>query len=83
MIIPFKTPRKTDITYYINLPKIAIYKRCICRWIKQKIRKETYNYKLRYTNQDFKNKMEKCNVLLIIQKNTKFETKMDIKKFNQ
>ena len=60
--------KKADITYYIDLPKITIYKRCISRWIKQKAGKEKYNYKptlkslfemLRWVNQDFKNKIKK------------------------
>lgn len=37
--------KKSDITYYIDLPKTTIYKRCIIRWVKQKLGKEKYNYK--------------------------------------
>lgn len=37
--------KKADIIYYIDLPKIVIYRRCVSRWIKQKIGKEKYNYK--------------------------------------
>ena len=29
--------KKADIVYYIDLPQMTIYKRCISRWIKQKI----------------------------------------------
>ena len=60
--------KKADITYYIDLPKYTIYKRCITRWIKQKIGKKKYNYKptlkslfemLKWAKQDIKNKEEK------------------------
>ncbi len=37
--------KEADIVYYINLSSFTIYRRCISRWIKQKIRKEQYNYK--------------------------------------
>ena len=89
MIIPFKTPRKTDITYYINLPKIAIHKRCICRWIKQRLGKENYNYKptlkslfemLGWANQDFKNKNEKIERIINYSKKYKILKNKNIKK---
>ena len=60
--------KKADITYYIDLPKYIIYKRCISRWLKQKIGREKYNYKptlkslfemLKWAKQDIKNKKEK------------------------
>lgn len=37
--------KKADIVYYIDLPSIIIYKRCITRWVRQKIGRERYNYK--------------------------------------
>lgn len=37
--------RQADVVYYIDLKPSIIYKRCIMRWIKQKIGKEEYNYK--------------------------------------
>ena len=57
--------KKADIVYYIDLPKCVVYKNCICRWIKQKLRKEKYNYKpslkslfeiLKWVKKDIKNK---------------------------
>ena len=81
--------KKADITYYIDLPQIIIYKRCICRWIKQKLGKEKYNYKptlksfyemLKWAKQDFKNKNEKMEY--IIENSTEYTIlkKNDIKK---
>jgi adenylate kinase family enzyme len=35
---------KADIIYYINIPRIVVYKRVITRWLKQKLGKERYNY---------------------------------------
>lgn len=37
--------KQADVVYYIDLKPSLIYKRCIMRWIKQKIGKEEYNYK--------------------------------------
>ena len=37
--------KKADIVYYLDLNKYQIYKRCIYRWFRQRIRKENYNYK--------------------------------------
>ena len=79
--------KKADITYYIDLPKITIYERCISRWIKQKIGKEKYNYKptlkslfemLRWANQDFKKKREKIEYIINNSKNYKILKKKDI-----
>lgn len=60
--------KQADIVYYIDLPSKVIYRRCILRWIKQKLGKEEYNYKptlkgliqmLKWAHQDVKNKEEK------------------------
>ena len=81
--------KKADVVYYINLPKIVIYKRCITRWIKQKIGKEKYNYKptlksliemLKWANQDIKNKNEKIKRIIDNSKEYKILKKKDIKK---
>ena len=81
--------KKSDITYYINLPKIIIYKRCIIRWIKQKTGKEKYNYKptlkslcemLKWAKQDTDNKKEKINRIINNSKENKILKKKDIKK---
>ena len=81
--------KKADITYYIDLPKIIIYKRCISRWIKQKTGKEEYNYKptlkslfemLKWANQDFKNKNEKIERIINNSKDYKILKKKDIEK---
>ena len=37
--------RQADVVYYIDLKPSLIYKRCIIRWIKQKLNLEPYNYK--------------------------------------
>ncbi len=81
--------KKADITYYIDLPKITIYKRCITRWLKQKLGKEKYNYKptlksliemLNWAKQDIKNKNEKIERIKNNSKNYKILKKKDIKK---
>lgn len=81
--------KKADITYYIDLPKITIYKRCISRWIKQKIGKEEYNYKptlkslcemLKWAKLDFKNKDEKIERIINNSKQYKILKRNDIKK---
>lgn len=57
--------KMADIVYYIDLKPILIYKRCVLRWIKQKIGTEPYNYKptikgliqmIKWARQDIKNK---------------------------
>ena len=81
--------KKADITYYIDLPKITIYKRCISRWIKQKIGKEEFNYKptlkslgemLKWANQDFKNKNVKIERIINNSNKYKILKKKDIEK---
>ena len=81
--------KKADIVYYINLPKIVIYKRCVIRWIKQKLGKEKYNYKptlkslfemLGWANKDIKNKKEKIERIIKYSKEYKILKKEDIKK---
>ena len=68
------------MVYYIDLPNFVIYKRCILRWIKQKIGKEKYNYKptlkgliqmMKWARQDIKNKDEKINRIKELAKNYK------------
>lgn len=81
--------KKADITYYIDLPKTTIYKRCITRWLKQKLGKEKYNYKptlksliemLNWAKQDIKNKNEKIEYIKNNSKKYKILKKKDIKK---
>ena len=64
--------RKADIVYYINLSAPIIYKRCVFRWIKQKIGLEKYNYKptikslfkmLKWAKQDITNKYIKIEYI--------------------
>ena len=80
--------KKADITYYIDLPKITIYKRCFSRWIKQKTGKEKYNYKptlksllemLKWAKQDLKNKEIKIKRIIDNSKEYKVLKKKDIK----
>ena len=81
--------KKADITYYIDLPTITIYKRCITRWLKQKLGKEKYNYKptlksliemLNWAKQDIKNKNEKIEYIKNNSKKYKILKKKEIKK---
>ena len=81
--------KKADIVYYIDLPKLMIYKRCITRWIKQKIGKEKYNYKptlkslfemLKWAKQDTKNKKEKIKQIINNSKKYKILKNRNIKK---
>ena len=81
--------KNADIVCYLNLPKIIIYKRCISRWIKQRLGKEKYNYKptlkslfemLGWANQDFKNKNEKIERIINYSKKYKILKNKDIKK---
>ena len=77
-----------DIVYYIDLSKVTIYNRCVCRWIKQKIGIEKYNYKptvkslckmLKWAYKDLKNKRRKMDFILDNSKNYKILKKTDIK----
>ena len=80
--------KKADIVYYIDLPSIIIYKRCIVRWIRQKIGKEKYNYKptfksliemLKWAKQDIKNKKEKIERIINNSKEYKIIKSKDVK----
>ena len=80
--------KKADIVYYIDLPSIIVYKRCITRWVKQKIGKEKYNYKptlkslfemLKWAKQDVKNKKEKIERIKNNSKNYKILKNKDVK----
>lgn len=62
--------KKADMVYYIDLPTFTVYKRCLTRWIRQKLGKEEYNYKptlkgliqmMKWAHYDIKNKEEKIN----------------------
>lgn len=81
--------KQADIVYYLNLNNLIIYKRCILRWIKQKIGLETYNYKptlkslfemLKWAKQDIKNKKQKINYIKNNSNEYRVLTKKDIKK---
>lgn len=77
-----------DIVYYISLSKFTIYKRCISRWIKQKLGVEKYNYKptlkgliqmIKWARQDLKNKDKKIEYIQESSKEYKILYKKDIK----
>ena len=77
-----------DIVYYISLSKFTIYKRCISRWIKQKLGVEKYNYKptlkgliqmVKWARQDLKNKDKKIEYIQESSKEYKILYKKDIK----
>lgn len=64
------------------------YRRCISRWIKQKIGKEEYNYKptlkslfnmLKWAKKDLKNKDEKVKHIINYSKEYRILRKNDIK----
>lgn len=80
--------KKADIVYYIDLPSIIIYKRCITRWVRQKIGRERYNYKptlkslfemLKWAKQDLKNKKEKIERIKNNSKKYMFLKSKDVK----
>ena len=80
--------KKADIVYYINLSPITVYKRCVLRWIKQKLGLENSNYKqniktlikmLKWANKDIKNKKQKIDYIKENSKKYKILTKKDIK----
>ena len=80
--------KKADITYYIDLPRITIYKRCISRWVKQKFGREKYNYKptlkslfemLKWAKQDIKNKKVKIERIRNNSKKYKILKSKDLK----
>lgn len=80
--------KKADIVYYIDLPSIIIYKRCITRWVRQKIGRERYNYKptlkslfemLKWAKQDLKNKKEKIERIKNNSKKYKILKSKDVK----
>lgn len=79
--------KKADIVYYIDLNPVIIYKRCILRWIKQKIRLEKYNYKptlkslvqmIKWASQDIKNKNQKIDYIKNNSKEYKILKRKDI-----
>lgn len=39
-----KAKEKANIIYYINIPRIVVYKRVITRFVKQRLKKEKANY---------------------------------------
>ena len=80
--------KKADITYYIDFPKTTIYKRCLTRWIKQKIGKEKYNYKptlkslyeiLKWAKQDLDKKDQKLECISLYSKKYKILKKKELK----
>lgn len=84
--------RKADIVYYINLNSFIIYKRCILRWIKQKLKLEKYNYKptikslfemLGWAKKDIKNKNDKIDYIKENSKKYKILTRHDIKEMSK
>jgi adenylate kinase family enzyme len=79
--------KNADIVYYIKLSKSAIYKRCITRWIKQKLGKEKYNYKptikslfemLKWAKNDIKKEPQKIENIINNAKKYKILKKEDI-----
>ena len=82
---------EADIVYYIDLSSCTIYKRCISRWIKQKVGIESYNYKptfkglidiLKWAQKDIKRKNEKIEYIKNSSKEYKILKKEDIKQIN-
>lgn len=80
--------KNADIVYYLDLDNFTIYKRCITRWIKQKLRLENYNYKptiksliemLSWAKHDIKNKETKKEYIKTNSKKYKILSKKDLK----
>ena len=81
--------QKADVVYYLKLSKVTIYKRCITRWLKQKLNLETYNYKptikslfqmLKWAKKYFRNEPEKIKYINANSKNVQILKRKDIKK---
>lgn len=81
--------KRADIVYYIYLRKITIYRRCITRWIKQKIGRESYNYRptinsliqmLKWAKKDLQNRNNKIDYIKENANNYKIITLSDIKR---
>lgn len=81
--------KKSDIIYYLKINKFTIYKRCLTRWLKQKIGLEQYNYKptfksllqmLSWAKDYFKNESTKIKYINENSTNTKVLKRKDIKK---
>lgn len=81
--------QKADVVYYLKTSKVTIYKRCLTRWIKQKLKLETYNYKptlksliqmLSWAKAYFKNESTKMKYITENSKNIKVLKRKDIKK---
>lgn len=79
--------KKSDIVYYIDLKSITIYKRCVLRWLKQKLCIEHYNYKptlknlfemLKWAKNDIKNKECKIEYIKNNTNNYKIINKKDV-----
>lgn len=81
--------RKANIIYYIFLPKIVVYKRCISRCFKQKIGIKKYNYKptlkglvqmLKWARQDLNNRNLKIQFIKNNSKKCKILKMKDVRK---
>ena len=79
--------KEADIVYYINLPSIIIYKRCIFRWIKQIFGIEKSNYKqnvktlinmFKWAKKDITNREEYISYIKKITDNLKIISNKDI-----
>lgn len=84
--------KEADIVYYISLPKITVYRRCIMRWIKQKFGRESYHYKptiysliqmLKWAKKDLKNRNSKMDYIKENAKKYQIITLSDIKKLEE
>lgn len=81
--------KNADVVYYIDLNKFVLYKRCILRWVKQKLGLMKYNYKptlkdlfnlLSWINKDVGQKEEKIKYLKENAKKVIILNKKEIKK---
>lgn len=84
--------QKADVVYYLKMSKVTIYKRCITRWLKQKLNLETYNYKptlkslfqmLKWAKDYFKNETTKIEYINSNSKNIRILKRKDIKKLTE
>ena len=81
--------KESDMVYFINLNSIVIYKRIIIRWLKQILKKETYNYKptirslfdmFKWADKDIKNKNNKLKIIQTNCKSYKVLNRKDLNK---
>ncbi len=84
--------KKAHIIYYINIPKIVVYKRVVTRFLKQRLKKEKANYPptfkallemFKYTHNYFKNESLKKASLEIYKDKLKYLSYKELNKLEK